>query len=665
MDDWGNHNQSDLPDSFRHHHHDDKSPAMEDEGDWMDEDSKAELADKEAWLEGDAQARAAEKAEFGLGGEDDVLMQLAQKEQDLMLAAELGKALLEKNQELEEQIGRLTEDFSQKLEGLEQERHSLQSQLTQRQAEYENTIRDLQDDVSNLQEQLRHHDSQTSAGERKHVQDLRKLQQQNEQLSEQLRQSLAQQQALSAEAGQLREQLTSRRSTFHQRVDHVDKLEEEVLYLRQRHQDLEAQIRQVKEERDALVAELDGLQERLLLLEKQRRLQDEQLHQQNTELQELRDTNSLLQSQLERMTSAAAAAAAHSHHQNHMSGDSPTLFSELSHLNDLNISPPASFLQFHRGDVVNCLSAEMIEEDDFEYDDDIFCDVNKHSSPIPSNLGYHGNSLQEEMMRCSDEQLGMDTTSREEEEEEEEDGGASGGGETYLRPSLSRCAISLPSQLHHFHKEGSSDSDETEAGGTGRDDASACAGTDHEVTEMTCDPSDQYDKVKEEEEEEEEEAESTFSRQSQHHHFNEMLQAQQSRIDKLERRVQELECRVQELQQERDKLQDVVCGHVTIDHVLQQTRSERDSAMTRISDMEGELSRLTREVVTLNAQLMDTVRRKVLVSQELDQWQIDLSEVLAVQMQRRKREQHRMDKPLGKLQKGVQSDPTPSKKQNR
>ena len=49
-------------------------------------------------------------------------------------------------------------------------------------------MRDLQDDISNLKEQLRHHDDETSAGQRRHVQDVRQLQQQNEALSEQLRQ---------------------------------------------------------------------------------------------------------------------------------------------------------------------------------------------------------------------------------------------------------------------------------------------------------------------------------------------------------------------------------------------------------------------------------------------------------------------------------------------
>ncbi|KAJ8886304.1 hypothetical protein PR048_012515 [Dryococelus australis] len=46
----------------------------------------------------------------------DVYAQLQQKEKDLILAAELGKALLEKNEELNRQTDRLTEEYSQKLE---------------------------------------------------------------------------------------------------------------------------------------------------------------------------------------------------------------------------------------------------------------------------------------------------------------------------------------------------------------------------------------------------------------------------------------------------------------------------------------------------------------------------------------------------------------------
>lgn len=48
--------------------------------------------------------------------EPDVWSQLQQKESDLLLAAELGKALLDKNEELKKEQEKLTEEYSKKLE---------------------------------------------------------------------------------------------------------------------------------------------------------------------------------------------------------------------------------------------------------------------------------------------------------------------------------------------------------------------------------------------------------------------------------------------------------------------------------------------------------------------------------------------------------------------
>lgn len=49
-------------------------------------------------------------------GAGDVYSQLAQKEKDLLLAAEIGKELLERNTDLSRQNERLTEEYSRKLE---------------------------------------------------------------------------------------------------------------------------------------------------------------------------------------------------------------------------------------------------------------------------------------------------------------------------------------------------------------------------------------------------------------------------------------------------------------------------------------------------------------------------------------------------------------------
>ena len=76
---------------------------------------------RNAWVGGEAirEWRIQGQGEMGEGGDDedgDMMTQLAAKERDLILAAELGKALLEKNEDLNKQNEKIAEECSQKLE---------------------------------------------------------------------------------------------------------------------------------------------------------------------------------------------------------------------------------------------------------------------------------------------------------------------------------------------------------------------------------------------------------------------------------------------------------------------------------------------------------------------------------------------------------------------
>ena len=65
------------------------------------------------------EARGGARGGGGGGGAEsdaDIHAQLLAKERDLILAAELGKALLEKNEDLSKQNEKIAEEFSQKLE---------------------------------------------------------------------------------------------------------------------------------------------------------------------------------------------------------------------------------------------------------------------------------------------------------------------------------------------------------------------------------------------------------------------------------------------------------------------------------------------------------------------------------------------------------------------
>ncbi|XP_069167716.1 bicaudal D-related protein homolog [Procambarus clarkii] len=81
------------------------------DGEGMPGDAKYELEDYVYEME----CRAGEMARSEEA--EDIHARLAQKERDLILAAELGKALLERNELLVQQNERLAEDYSHKLEG--------------------------------------------------------------------------------------------------------------------------------------------------------------------------------------------------------------------------------------------------------------------------------------------------------------------------------------------------------------------------------------------------------------------------------------------------------------------------------------------------------------------------------------------------------------------
>ncbi|KAJ7387174.1 coiled-coil domain containing protein 64 [Desmophyllum pertusum] len=94
-------------------------------------------------------------AEDDDGAEDDIFRQLAQKDKDLLLAAELGKALLEKNEELNQKYELLQEDYSQAVEELEQDKYELKLKVERLQDANDSRVHELQADLVTLRNELK------------------------------------------------------------------------------------------------------------------------------------------------------------------------------------------------------------------------------------------------------------------------------------------------------------------------------------------------------------------------------------------------------------------------------------------------------------------------------------------------------------------------------
>ncbi|CAL9683940.1 unnamed protein product [Knipowitschia caucasica] len=86
----------------------------------------------------------------------ELVAALKQKEEEVILAAQLGNALLLENQQLKQQSHTLHEDYAEKFEELEQDKHELRIKLEGCRSQLESQVSDLERDVRELSAQVEH-----------------------------------------------------------------------------------------------------------------------------------------------------------------------------------------------------------------------------------------------------------------------------------------------------------------------------------------------------------------------------------------------------------------------------------------------------------------------------------------------------------------------------
>ncbi|XP_054284541.1 bicaudal D-related protein homolog [Macrosteles quadrilineatus] len=223
---------------------------------------------------------------------EDVYAQLQQKEKDLILAAELGKALLEKNEELSRQNERLAEEYSQKLEVIEQDRHLLRRKLVSSQAEYDTRIIELQADIRELQRSLEKTEHDLKATEKEKTLFISELTEQNQRLTTQIKESSKTEEQLTLQLQGLRDQWNMRKSSLQDHQSSLEVLKDEIYLMSEKKGELERRLQNVVSQRDSLSSALDEATDRIMMLEKTTREQELELLANQRELEELRSENS-------------------------------------------------------------------------------------------------------------------------------------------------------------------------------------------------------------------------------------------------------------------------------------------------------------------------------------------------------------------------------------
>ncbi|VDI48662.1 coiled-coil domain-containing protein 64 [Mytilus galloprovincialis] len=595
------------------------------------------------------------------GEEDDVYGQLAQKERDLVLAAELGKALLERNDELERRNEQIADEFAHKIEELQQEKYELHLKLEKTEVEYENTIKELQYDISQLRHELQTQQHYSDNGDKAATEKIRELTVQNERLKEEIRQSSVHEEGLVVEMQGLREQMLCRKSSMHFHVSQLEVLQEEVNLLSKRKCELEKKIALVTEERDGLASSHEEVQERILMLDRTKRETEQKVQNRERDIIELQETNLQLQAQIHHLASRSST------HSSPISGhnQSQTLFNELSQLSPSNhesqplmnelmspSTPPPDFTSQYSSDYPMSL-AEMMEEDEFECDDEDVSNVHRSHDLLTEFT--EPQALTDSQFLSDFQDASQDYCTDYELKEELvnvyshlkqlcKDCGKSVdkypgcykvGILSPLLQDLREVMQNMVSNKSHFAcievQTNLSDDEETMV--TLHKQIGELR---HELGEAQND----LDRVKTE----------LSERDSKLKTKTEELSHLTNKISILELTLQHEE--LSRLQAERDRLQDSTRS-LSPDDLLHEARQDRDMALEKQNKMEVELAKSKMDILSMNEQLMEAIQQKVALSQELDQWQVDMQDLLDFQFKERIKEQSVKEQVLEQLKKHI------------
>jgi len=514
----------------------------------------------------------------------DIYGQLQQKERDLILAAELGKALLEKNEDLSKQNEKIAEDFSQRLEELEQEKYHLRRRLEVAEEEYELKVSELHTDITNLRSLIEKTESSQRQTEKEKSLLITQLTEQNQRLTSQLKDSSKMEESLTCELQSMRDQVNNKKTSMTEHVTHLETLRDEINIMTERKIDLERRIEMLYAERDGLSSTLDESADRIVMLEKEAREQDSMIRNSKKEIDELKATNSALTDRLDSIYRSSSISP----HGN------------LSLLNEMEVSDSEKSLNGSRRPFSN------LEEDV----DDIECD----NPECPEEV----QQLKHEILSAYQQLKNMCGMLRHRGKQRRNSGDSLDTTSSSEEPHTNQVKAGLLAGVMQELKGLLHDILRKEAQG-----ACPTCGTDvndrlkleiqlHKTTESFEKMERTLKKKEDESKNREDEMRELLSKLS----------------------VTEVQLRAAE--EERDTLrEDIENSDASRDVLIKKAWDTRDAAVKRKNNTEIELAKTRIDVMQINSQLMEAIQQKVELSQQLDQWQEDMQELLEEQMNRK------------------------------
>ncbi|XP_026574460.1 BICD family-like cargo adapter 1 [Pseudonaja textilis] len=190
-----------------------------------------------------------------------LLSQMRQKEKDLVLAARLGKALLERNQDMSRQYERMYKELTDKLEHLEQEKHELRRRFENKEGEWEGRVSELESDVKQLQDELEKQQVHLREADREKTRAVQELSEQNQRLLDQLSKASEVERKLSTQVHVLQEDFREKRSSTNQHIVCLESLQSEVSLIQDWLHQSQLELREVRLSYRQLQVKMEELNE--------------------------------------------------------------------------------------------------------------------------------------------------------------------------------------------------------------------------------------------------------------------------------------------------------------------------------------------------------------------------------------------------------------------
>ncbi|XP_054650241.1 BICD family-like cargo adapter 1 isoform X1 [Dunckerocampus dactyliophorus] len=227
---------------------------------------------------------------------------LKQKEEEVILAAQLGNALLLENRQLKEQSDKLHEQYADKLEELKQGRHELRLKLESCQSQWESQVGYLERDVRELSSQVQHLAQALCQAERDKTRAQLENSESTQKLKEQLNTAMEVERVMSSELQTLKQDLQQKANHSRpQDEELISAMKEQVLRLTQREQALEERLENLCQENRDLRANLASLNTRLAIHDQLNQQHSQQLVEARQEVELARGRSQQLQTQVDEL----------------------------------------------------------------------------------------------------------------------------------------------------------------------------------------------------------------------------------------------------------------------------------------------------------------------------------------------------------------------------